>query len=404
MNMDRMPIRITLLPLWLLAVVLILALAACANTGTTDVPSATVTSTPAPTSATQKIPTTAVKVASNPGTSKPTLALTAIRMLDQHNGWALTASSILKTADGGAHWKDVTPANAGLNQYAKGQFMNGQYAWIAVGPYQMQEGAGIVVLRTADGGASWQRSKINDPLVSIVDVPHFLNAQQGWLEISAMPDAGHSESDIWHSMDGGQTWSKIATNVENNGLYLGHVTGISFNDAQNGIAAGDRGTGGDNSVPSLALTHNGGQSWQVLLLPHVLGGYMGLANQSQPPVFFGNVVFLPVFVSTHTGNLLILYRSNDGGQNWVQTSPAHIFARNTYVLDVNHAWATDSQSGKLYRTRDGGGNWSAVSNSAYKLGALSFTDANTGWGIAGQQLLHTSDGGASWQPIHYAIA
>ena len=44
--------------------------------------------------------------------SKPTVPLTAIRMLDKAHGWALTSTSVLKTSDGGLHWTDVTPPNS----------------------------------------------------------------------------------------------------------------------------------------------------------------------------------------------------------------------------------------------------------------------------------------------------
>lgn len=146
------------------------------------------------------------------------------------------------------------------------------------------------------------------------------------------------------------------------------------------MAAGNLGAGGDNTVPSVALTHNGGQSWQTTSLPHLLGDYVNPANTSQPPAFFGNVVVLPVTITTQSGPVLDLYRSNDGGVNWFQTSAAHIQADNTYVVDPSHAWATDTPSGKLYSTSDGGNHWSLTSNTAYHLNALSFTDAHNGWG------------------------
>lgn len=377
-------------------------LVACGSTGTTTGssgttnPIATATSQPGSSTPTSSAATT-------PVSSKPTVPLTAIRMLNANEGWALTASSVLKTTDGGVHWQDVTPTNAGLNKYAMGQFMNAQYAWVAIGPANQEEGAGIRVLRTSDGGTHWQQSTIHDAVVSIVDVPHFINANQGWIEASSTPGAGSAKSDIWASSDGGQTWTQLSSNKTSNGLNLGYVTGISFRDAQFGIAAGNLGAGGDNSVPSIAITQNGGRTWQTRSLPHLLGGYVNPLNNSQPPVFFGNVVFLPVNVTVSNGNLLVLYRSNDGGVNWVQTSVAHIQATNTYVLDTTHAWATDTSSGELYSTSDGGNHWSQVSNIAYHLNALSFPDAQNGWGVTSNQLLHTTDGGRSWQQINYSI-
>ncbi|GCE28593.1 hypothetical protein KDA_40770 [Dictyobacter alpinus] len=426
MKTYQTPVRVAWLPFCLLTLVLALLLAACGNastdTGTApSVPSADAssTATPGSTPVAQNTPT-ATSVA-NTGTSKPTLPLTAIRMVDKNNGWALTASSILKTVDAGAHWKDVTPANAGLNQSAKGDFLSGQYAWIAVPPANQQGGAGIAILRTSDGGSNWQSSKINDPLVSIPDVPHFLNGQEGWLEASSTPGAGHAGSDIWHSSDGGQSWSKIASNAQNNGLRLGHVTGISFKDALTGIATGDLGAGADNSFPSIALTHDGGHNWKIISLPHVLGGFEVSTSATLPPVFIGNVVLLPVrFTTRDNRDFGMLYRSTNGGNNWFPTNAVeNLLATTMYVQDANHIWATNSQNGKVYRSVDGGNNWSATSNSAYSMAAFSFIDASNGWGISSKQLLQpaapgtvatdqklmrTTDGGATWQQINYTIS
>lgn len=397
--MRKKPTHVTWLPLALM-LALALLLGACGTTGSTTAPQASVVPTSSP-----QLPTSTSSIQTPTATSspKPALPLTAIRMLDTRNGWALTASSILKTTDGGLSWNDVTPTNAELNPSARGQFLNTQDAWIAIGPANQQEGPSIVVLRTTDGGVSWQRSVITDPLVALVDVPHFLNAQQGWLELSSTPGAGSAGADIWHSNDGGQTWTRLSSNKSFRGLDLGYVTGISFRDAQIGIATGNLGAGGDNTVASLALTHNGGQSWQTQSLPHLLGGYVNPMNTSQPPVFFGNVVILPVTITGPSGPLLVLYRSNDGGLSWFQTGEANIQATNTYVVDPSHAWATDTQSGKLYSTNDGGNHWFLTSDTAYHLHALSFIDAQNGRGVTSDKLLQTTDGGKTWQQIAYTI-
>ncbi|GER91712.1 hypothetical protein KDW_58740 [Dictyobacter vulcani] len=289
----------------------------------------------------------------------------------------------------------------GTQSVCQGAFSNDHDAWIAIPPDQQQPGQGITILRTHNGGKSWDRAKINDPLVGIVDTPHFVNDQQGWLEASSTPGAGHTVIDIWHSLDGGMNWTKIASNTDNSGFNMGYVTGLSFRDAQTGIATGNLSEVGDNTIPSILLTQNGGQNWQTVSLPHVLGGYTVSLNISQPPVFFGNLVFLPVVIKTQNGDLLILYRSEDSGMNWVQTTPVPIAAENTYVMDTFHAWATDTQNGKFYRTIDGGKHWTDTSNTPYHLGALSFIDANNGWGIANQTLMHTTDGGKEWQKIPY---
>src|SRR5438270_4469539 len=94
---------------------LALMLAACSSAGppSRSSPTSVVQATTPPSPASQSTPSP------DTGTSKPAVPLTWIRMLDTNNGWALTATSILKTVDGGVHWNDVTPGNAGLNQFAR---------------------------------------------------------------------------------------------------------------------------------------------------------------------------------------------------------------------------------------------------------------------------------------------
>jgi len=77
----------------------------------------------------------------------------AIRMLDTMHGWALTDNSILKTADGGISWQDVTPANVSIHQIFGGDFMNAQYAWVTTID---QKNFSVGILHTTNGGRTWQ--------------------------------------------------------------------------------------------------------------------------------------------------------------------------------------------------------------------------------------------------------
>src|SRR5689334_8683503 len=191
-EMDSKPMNRIWFPCFLL-MTLALMLAACSNagppSGSSPTPVAQATTPPSQPGHSTPAPDT--------GTPKPSVPLTWIRMLDTNNGWALTATSILKTSDGGVHWNDVTPGNAALNQYARGDFLNQQSAWIAIPPSKQVEGPGINILYTTDGGQDWHSAHIPDPLVATIDVPHFLDTQQGWLEASSSPGAGHAGSDLW---------------------------------------------------------------------------------------------------------------------------------------------------------------------------------------------------------------
>ncbi len=351
-----------------------------------------------------------------PGTTNVgSVSFIGIRMLDKSNGWALTTSSILKTSDGGIHWKNVTPANTVLSQMARGDFLSEKYAWIV----NASQDNTISVLRTSDGGQSWQSATIADPNSEIVDVPHFLNTQEGWLEVTpGGPGAGSEGVDIFHTIDGGKTWNKIASSGQSaSGLPNGGLkSGISFKDAKNGWA-----TGGDATPNSVWLyaTHDGGQTWQKVTSSsfYHLPDWGTTQNTSYSyhttsPVFFGNDGFLPIQINGQLDNNtrvsgFIIYHTANGGQGWAPPAPgidalAKFMTDDLYMVDPQHAWASDTNSGACYATADAGKTWQIVADVG-QVRAFSFVDASYGWAIGDQTLQHTTDGGKTWQKLTYSI-
>jgi photosystem II stability/assembly factor-like uncharacterized protein len=125
-----------------------------------------------------------------------------------------------------------------------------------------------------------------------------------------------------------------------------------------------------------------------------------------PPVFFGNNGILPVQVGTASGQGLDLYVTHDGGNTWAPTTLANVGMGIVYVLDMQHAWATDGVV--IYATSDGGQSWTKLAGGFTNLGEMSFVDAVNGWAISSRGgktplLLHTTDGGKTWRQINYSI-
>jgi len=224
-------------------------------------------------------PTTTMTPPSSNGSSNSTTdPLVTIHMLDKTHGWATTYSSILKTADGGLHWQNVLPANAFGKPTklspAEGTFLNDQDAWITadVGPAPNTKSLlmhTIMVLRTTNGGKSWQSSSIYTPAGSIIPpTTTFLNASEGWLLSHQLTGTGDVSS-IFHTTDGGQHWNQLKNAKPNN---LSPRTGIFFKDKQNGWGVGvSRKGAADPAQPPLNVTHDGGQTWQNQPLPSLLG-------------------------------------------------------------------------------------------------------------------------------------
>ncbi len=395
----------------MIAVLLLAACSSNAGASTGSASSSTSTSTKMMTATSTSTNTSGSATTGSKGSttsSKPTVPLTAIRMLDTTHGWALTASAVLKTSDGGASWKDVSPANNPLIATSTPDFMNAQYAWIAIPPNLNNPQAprtGVKVLYTADGGVHWHVVTIADSNAVGVARPQFVNTQDGWLEVGTGAAAGSESVDIFATTNGGQNWVKVssADPQSSSGLPLeGHKTGLSFANTSTGWA-----TGGSAATDSAWLyrTRDGGKTWQSQSLPRV-PGVSNAIYMTTPPVIIGSTGLLPVQVNTESVRGLDLYVSRDGCNSWAPTTLDKFAAVEVYALDTQHVWANNTSS--FSGTNNEGQSWTALPATGYSVGEISFVDTSNGWTISpiGNNtplLLHTANGGKTWQKIQYSI-
>jgi len=389
---------------------------ACSNiSGTTGSNSTTAATVVTPTTGAQVDPTSTLattNTSSTANTTKSTAPLLGIRMLDTTHGWALTANQVLKTADGGTTWQDVTPSKASLNSFSRGDFYNSQYAWIVNPPLNPNSNQ-VYIWYTSDGGQHWNDSMITTQYASGADYPHFLSISNGWLQLFGSPGAGQLPTAIYHTTNGGQSWTQVQ--VQASGQYsVVRPDGISFKDAENGWIAGDGSAyPSATTLPPVDVTHDGGVTWQTQNLPALPASSTGGLAISTPPVFFGNTGIMPIERVSSSQATLVLYDSYDGGQSWSTTTPLTISisaneaapALSVYVVDAQHAWATVNNS--VYATTNGGQSWSLISHVA-SIGDMSFSSDTTGWAIgnpaSNQNILEkTTDGGKTWQPLNYTI-
>jgi photosystem II stability/assembly factor-like uncharacterized protein len=174
-----------------------------------------------------------------PVTRPANTPLISIRMLDQVNGWALTTNAILKTADGGLHWQIVKTLPA-VSLTPTAAFRDTNYAWVTFHEASTAQGV-FTMLRTTNGGASWQTATIQDPTgVSMydgIDRARFITTQEGWVTTGQAEGMHHSSMAIFHTTDGGLHWTMIANTAPQSQSGLpdgGNKTGISFKDSQAG--------------------------------------------------------------------------------------------------------------------------------------------------------------------------
>lgn len=418
----------------LIAVLFMVFLAACGTdtaSGGSSTPTAGATSTPttAPTSTPGTTPTVSAPAPTPQATPVPPSGSTgsacagqggliSIRMITHTQGWALNEKAILRTTDGGAHWKCVTPANVQLGRNPKGDFLtDGLTAWVIP---TTTGGNTITMLHTTNGGQSWQTSTISDDQPEAIEPPHFLNANVGYLEVSnhGGPAAGSEAVDIFKSTDAGHTWLKVSsTDDASSGLSRGGIkSGISFADTQNGWATGEDAS----DTPWLYVTHNGGKTWSLQTLPGISVvaqlHFSYIHVTTTPPVFFGSTGLLPAHISGTQSNGtqvlgFTLYVSHDGGASWNSTwatrgNAAALTSFDTtstglYIASIDHAWAGNNNDGSLYRTVNSGDSWQKVASGLGQIYSMSFVDNSYGWVLGNNGLFRTTDGGSTWQQVFY---
>jgi len=220
-------------------------------------------------------------------------------------------------------------------------------------------GSESTVLRTADGGATWQKLTVTTDELDFRDIDS-IDADTAYvLSIGNGP-----ASRIYKTTDGGATWTLLFRNEDPKAFF----DAMSFWDVDHGIVIGD-------SVDSqfcIMTTENGGRAWQRVsarALP------VALENEG---AFAASGTNIAVFGKSHA---------------WIGTGAA--------------------RRARVLRTDDSGRSWKIAetplrSGSSAGIFSIAFRDANHGIIVGGDykkekeamdNLALTSDGGATWKLV-----
>ena len=114
------------------------------------------------------------------------------------------AAAIVKTTDAGKTWTKVYEnINTGDNIYPNGIHCSTEDHCVAV-----VEGDTSRILVTRDGGKSWKETRHDDDPHSSLVAVRMLDDKEGWVSGGEMSNA--FEGRFWHTLDGGDTWTKEA--------------------------------------------------------------------------------------------------------------------------------------------------------------------------------------------------
>src|SRR4051794_127087 len=124
--------------------------------------------------------------------------------VSRHVAWVSgTEGTVLRTVDGGRHWKDVSPGgDTGDLEFRDIEAWDEQHAVIL----SIGTGGDSRIYRTDNGGRTWKQGFRNHSKTAFYDCLGFWDQRHGL----AMSDPVHGKFRILYTNNGGRSWQKRA--------------------------------------------------------------------------------------------------------------------------------------------------------------------------------------------------
>ena len=336
--------------------------------------------------------------------------MNALKLAGADQAWAVGADGvILHSSDGGRSWLHQ---ESGVGNALKDVFfVDDTTGWVV--------GEKGVILHTVNGGSSWEVQASNTG--ANLRTAWFIDSQTGWV---GLPDG------VLKTIDGGETWAKA-------GSLPSEVKSLQFFDADTGLLICNSGSPGAGRI---MRTSDGGTTWTPATCQYVgPGPSSGPCEDNFTALHFPTRNF-GCAVGGWVGPLA--YTTDDGGASWTEQETNIDFAEpeSVFFLDTNKGWATgyrgtlltsdggrtwsmveSNDSGRdivfmspdeglvtewvgIERSTDGGLTWSLAEPFAEgSVEGISFINSREGWAVgqrwspSGGRIVHTADGGQTWQ-------
>lgn len=187
-------------------------------------------------------------------------------------------SRIYKTVDGGAIWTLQFQASNPASFYDCFAFWNSKRGLVMGDAVDGR----LPVLRTTDGGATWEDIGDNLPPAQAGEAAFASSGtcvttqggKRAWIITG-----GAAESRVLATTDGGDTWTSYSTPIVQGTPASGGFS-IDFRTPNNGILAGGDLERADQILNNVARTSDGGQTWELATSTPFPGAVYGLSYVS----------------------------------------------------------------------------------------------------------------------------
>lgn len=339
---------------------------------------------------------------------KPSYLLTSVKMIDAKGGWAIGTTgqsvSVLRTTDGGGSWENVSPTtfypqppdeaesfNDGSDGHVAYYFFSNKSGWVAKGNIRLRAPS-VTIYHTRDAGQHWSHTTIQQDYYNLH--LNFVDEQHGFMLATSGTAGGQMGKALYTTNDAGLHWSKVI----NSDLPHAQKTLPVFGFYPNGVLfeSANRGyVSGSNrrdfSVP-LYETSNSGKTWQQdILAPPSRFSFSTIYT----PLLIGGHGWLLSVVSDQKINRIGVYVLDEADRKWHSVKFLDmngIFeGLSFFLLDIRHGWILNSTGTEVYATQDGGLSW--ITLPQYNaLGGTQTDQSNLDDIVPGLQFLNDYDG------------
>jgi len=299
-----------------------------------------------------------------------TARLRGVSAVSERVAWASgSGSTVLRTIDGGLTWQKLSVTTEVLD-FRDIDAIDSETAYVLAAG----NGPASRIYKTTDAGKTWNMQfKTEDPKV-FLDAMSFWDADHG----VAFGDSVNGQFYILITKDGGRVWSRVAANklppaLENEGAFAASGTNIAlFGKSHAWIGTGAA------TKSRVLRTADGGQTWQVSDTPLTSGPSAGIFSIAFRDAKHGVIVGGDYKKEQEAVNNLAV--TNDSGITWTLVKDLSGF-RSVVAYVPNAKTPTLialGPSGGDYSTDDGR-TWNPLTGPGFD--TFSFAhNSSTGWG------------------------
>jgi photosystem II stability/assembly factor-like uncharacterized protein len=297
--------------------------------------------------------------------------LRGISAVDSKVAWASgTGGTVLKTVDGGATWNRKVVPGAESSDFRDIEAFDARTAYV------LSIGAGKLsrIYKTSDGGSTWALQHSNPDPTGFLDALAFWDSDHGL----ALGDPVGRRFVIFTTDDSGKTWTRIASDgipaaLTDEGAFAASGTCL--------VVQGDNNAWFATGAGRVFRSADRGRHWTVHQTPIRAGnGSAGIFSLTFWDADHGAAVGGDYKAPDAVGSLCAL--SSDGGRTWRiprGSQPSGYRSAVTFVPGSAGPTLLAAGPTGTDQSTDGGDTWTKLGGAGYH--ALSMTRARAGWAV-----------------------